>query len=62
MKNKKDKKIISSNLVLKDSFKKPSTKAKKKKECPYDDWACRVYGWCATQKCECRREKLRMAF
>lgn len=33
--------------------KKKEIKSKKrpKKECPYDDWTCRIYSLCGTKKC-----------
>lgn len=39
--------------------KKVIKKKKNKKKCPYDDWACRVYGFCGTKYCDKRREKLK---
>ena len=38
----------------------PLTKKRKqtKNKCPYDDWACRVYGYCGTKYCDKRRIKL----
>ena len=43
---------------------KPKSKALNKHNvsssgCPYEDRACRVYGFCGTQKCAKRAEKLR---
>lgn len=29
------------------------------KKCQYDDFSCRVYGFCGTKKCDIRREKLK---
>ena len=43
-------------LITTKKKKKP---VKKKSECPYDDWACRVYGYCGTKKCMKRQEKLK---
>lgn len=38
----------------------PAAKKKsEKKECPYDDWACRVYGYCGTKKCSTRQQKIK---
>lgn len=36
-------------------------KKKQKHECPYDDFACRVYSFCDTKKCHERGEKLKKA-
>ena len=31
----------------------------KEDKCPYDDWACRVYGFCGTKECDKRRKILK---
>lgn len=51
-------------MKKKSKFKKVSKKPKAKSKgssCPYDDWACRVYSFCGTQKCANRGHKLRNA-
>ena len=41
--------------------KKTSKPIVMRSACPYDDHACRVYGFCGTKKCSLRAERLRQA-
>ena len=42
-----------------DTKKNKTLNKSVKNTCPYDDFACRVYEFCGTQKCSKRAERLK---